>query len=162
MGVKNIIFMIIVAMFFFSVGYVVSGTAIPQTAIPLSTASAGEQASPSNWIEQNQIHIYQDKIVIDVDDPQWAVFADTNSMDPVIDEGAHAIQIVPKDKNTLKVGDIVSFTRPGFNGVIIHRIVEIGSDVNGWYAITKGDNNRVSDGKVRFKQIHRVLVGVLY
>ena len=46
---------------------------------------------------------------------------------------------------------------------VIHRIAEISNDEQGWYAIVKGDNNEAPDPeRVRFEQIKKVLVGVLY
>lgn len=121
-----------------------------------------EQASPHDWIKQNQIHVSEDNISIDIKNPQWAIFTNTNSMDPVIDETSHAIEIIPEIKEDIHVGDIVSYTSPKFDGVIIHRVIELGNDGD-WYALTKGDNNTVVDPeKVRFEQIERVLVAIIY
>jgi len=122
-----------------------------------------EKASPSNIISEDDIHVYSNKIVIEVDDPEWAKFTDTNSMDPVFDEGANALQIVPDTPEVISEGDIISFTIENEKGVIIHRVVEIGEDEEGWYAITKGDNNNYTDpGKVRFENIKKLLIGIIY
>lgn len=44
----------------------------------------------------------------------------------------------------------------------MHRVVEIGEDEQGWFAITKGDNNEeVDPGKRRFQDIKRITVGVI-
>ncbi len=162
MGVKNIAVMGVVCLCFLMMGYSL-GAGMPATVLPHASGSAVERASPSNWIEQEQIHLYRDKVVIEMQDPQWAVFADSNSMDPFIDTGAHALQVVPQSEDDLAVGDVISFSRAGESKVIIHRIYEIGHDQDGWFATTKGDNNyAIDEGKVRFSQIHRVLVGVLY
>jgi hypothetical protein len=122
-----------------------------------------ERASPSDSIPESNIHVYNDKIVIDVDDPEWATFTDTNSMDPVFDKGSNALQIVPKNESQIQVGDIISFTTRYDSGVIIHRVIKIGYDEEGWYAITKGDNNPFNDpGKTRFKDIKKLLIGIIY
>ncbi|MBU0757328.1 MAG: hypothetical protein KKF44_04630 [Nanoarchaeota archaeon] len=122
-----------------------------------------EQASPHDWIKQSQIHVEKDRVVIDIKNAEWAMFTDTNSMDPVIDEDSHAIEIVPESPGDIHVGDIVSYDSKFSDGTIIHRVVRIGFDETGWYCIMKGDNNRDEDpGKVRFPQIKRVLVGILY
>ncbi|MBT4351648.1 hypothetical protein HOD20_03910 [archaeon] len=122
-----------------------------------------EKASPQDWIPEDKIHVYKDKVIIDIDDPQWSTFTDTNSMDPVIDQGANAIQVVPKSPSQIDVGDIISYTSKYTTGTIIHRVVEIGEDKDGWYAVMKGDNNSQKDpGKVRFDQILRVVVGIIY
>lgn len=122
-----------------------------------------ELISPSDWIKQEQIHVYRDRVVLDIDNPQWAVFTDTNSMDPVIDENSHAIQVIPESHADISVGDIISFKSDYIDGTVIHRVVEIGEDGEGWYCITKGDNNARKDpGVRRFSDIKRKLVGVFY
>jgi len=122
-----------------------------------------ELISPFDWVSEEQIHVYPDKVVIDLQSPQWAVFTDTNSMDPVIDEGAHAIEVVPESADQIHVGDIVSYKPENSGSTIIHRVVELGEDSEGWYCRMKGDNNPFEDpGKVRFSQVQRVLVAVIY
>lgn len=122
-----------------------------------------ERASPSNIVPEEDIHVYKDRIVIEIDNAVWARFADSNSMDPVLDKGANAIQIVPTSLDQIKVGDIISFKSNYQSGIIIHRVVEQGADKDGWYVITKGDNNTYRDPeKVRFEDIKKVLVGIIY
>lgn len=122
-----------------------------------------EKPSPQDWIKESQIHVYSDKIVIDLKNALWAKFTDTNSMDPVFDKGNNALQIVPSSAEQLAVGDIITYKSKYLNDAIIHRIIAIGTDSEGWYAITKGDNNDVPDPeKVRFNQVKKVLVGILY
>jgi len=122
-----------------------------------------ERNSPSDWIAQDQIDMYSDKVVINLENPQWAIFTDTNSMDPVIDEGAHAIEIIPKSPEDIKVGDIVSYNSDYTDGSIIHRVIEVDTDSEGWYFRAKGDNNAFEDpGKIRFDQVQRVLVAIIY
>ena len=44
-----------------------------------------------------------------------------------------------------------------------HTLKEIGYDEDGWYATMKGDNNPYTDpGKVRFDQIERLVVAIIY
>lgn len=122
---------------------------------------AKEQPSPYDWIQESDIEMYDNGVVLNIANPQWAVFADTNSMDPVIDAGAHAIEIIPTTPDEVHVGDIVSYSTPG--ATIIHRVIETGYDSNGWYAVFKGDNNPIKDPeKVRFSQIKRIVVAVIY
>jgi len=122
-----------------------------------------EQASPHDWIAEEDIHIGATGFSVDVANPQWAKFTNTNSMDPFIDENSHAIQIFPQSTDDIHVGDVVSYEHPyAPNAVLIHRVIEVGDDGE-WYAILKGDNNTQADpGKVRFDQIRRVLVAVIY
>jgi len=119
--------------------------------------------SPCDRIKEEQIWVFDDKIVIDFQDAEWATFTDTNSMDPVIDVGANAIEYVPKSEDEICVGDIVSYHSKYAGGIIIHRVVETGYDSRGWYAVMKGDNVAYNDpGKVRFNQIQRVVIGIIY
>jgi len=124
----------------------------------VSTLSEG--TSPSDVISKDQIHVYQDKIVIDIEGASLSSYAATGSMRPVFDEGHNGIRIVPKNEDQISVGDIISFKR-GEN-LIVHRVVEKGEDENGTYFVTKGDNNLQSDGKVYFSDIKYLTVGVLY
>jgi hypothetical protein len=122
-----------------------------------------ERPSPYDRVPESKILVEKDKIVINVPNAQWSKFTDTNSMDPVIDEGANAIQIVPTDRSQIHVGDIVSYESDYAEGIIIHRVIEIGYDEKGWYCIMKGDNNPNNDpGKVRFSQIRRVVIAIIY
>lgn len=130
---------------------------------PLNRGSSVERDSPGDWITEKDIHVYDNQIVIDLKDGQWAVFTDTNSMDPVLDEHANGIEIVPESADLISVGDIISYKSKYSSGTIIHRVIEKGVDDEGVYFIMKGDNNKDRDpGKVRFEQVQRVLVGVLY
>jgi len=126
-------------------------------------SSPEELPSPKDRIREDQIHVYANRIIIDLRDAEWATFTDTNSMDPVIDYGANAIEIIPKNANEIQPGDIVSYRSTYAEGVIIHRVQEIGHDEKGWFAKLKGDNNPSSDpGKIRFNQIERVVVAIIY
>ncbi len=128
--------------------------------IPFASASP-EQLSPTDRVSEDQVLIFPDYILINIKNAKWASFADTNSMDPLIDKGANALQVIPQTPTEIQVGDVISYQHEGDR--IIHRVVYIGEDEQGWYCIVKGDNNKVSDpGKVRFDKIDRVLFGVLY
>jgi hypothetical protein len=120
-----------------------------------------ERDSPSDYVKEYQIHIYPNQVVIDIQQPILAAFADTNSMDPVFDARHNAIEIVPQKESDIQVGDIVSYSTD--YGSIIHRVKEIGQDEDGWYAVFKGDNNPVPDpGRIRFDQINRKAIAFIY
>ena len=75
-----------------------------------------ERASPADWIKESQIEMRPDGVFIHLNNPQWAVLADTNSMDPVFDAGSHLIQVYPGSAADVHVGDIVSYQSPlGFS-----------------------------------------------
>jgi len=139
----------------------VSSSVIP-IEMPFGNKTA-EINSPHDWIKSNEIHAYNDKVILDVENPVLVAIADTNSMDPVIDEYANAIEIYPKSTDDIHVGDIVSYKSKYMENNIIHRVVEINEDKEGWYAVMKGDNlNQTDPEKVRFEQIKRIVVAVVY
>jgi len=122
-----------------------------------------EANSPFNHVKQEQIHVYEDRIVIDIQGASWAEFTDTNSMDPVLDIEANSIEITPVSTDDVHIGDIISYKPEDFNGYLIHRVINVSEDSEGWYATVKGDNLTNPDpGRVRFEQIEGVLVGIIY
>jgi len=166
--VLALLFMIMFFLGWFSAGLVLAMPAINienpsiQNIHTLFTGNF-ELSSPNDRVNENKIHVYPDKVVIDVDNPAWSRFADTNSMDPLIDAGANGIEIKPKDAGELKAGDIISFYSGIADSIVVHRIIKTDYDEDGWYAVTKGDNNPSADsGKVRFGNVNGVLIGVVY
>jgi len=120
-----------------------------------------ERNSPKDRVKEKQIHVYDDKIVIDLKGASWSSFVDTNSMDPMFDLGSNGIEVIPESPYDVKVGDVISYEYDG--NVIAHRVVKVGADEQGLYYITKGDNNIIKDPvKVRFEQVKGVLVGLIY
>lgn len=127
--------------------------------IPYSSASP-ELMSPADHVSEKDIHVYSKRIVID-GEYEWAKFTDTNSMDPLLDVGTNAIQKVPQSESDISIGDIVTYERDG--EFIIHRVIGISEDDKGIFYTLKGDNNRNPDPyKVRFDDVRKVLVGILY
>ncbi len=116
--------------------------------------------APKDWIKGEDITVQEDKIVIDVKNASISRYADTGSMLPVLDENANGIRIKPESEADIDVGDIVTYRSDGKS--IVHRVIEKGVDNEGIYFIMKGDNNDFSDGKIRFKDVEYVTIGVLY
>jgi len=116
--------------------------------------------TPGDRIKEEQIHIYENAIVIDIEGASLGRYAPTGSMKPVIDENSNGIRIAPENPNQIKVGDIITFEQD--DELIIHRVVDKGIDEEGVYFITKGDNNNVTDGKVRFEDIKYITIGILW
>jgi hypothetical protein len=122
-----------------------------------------EKPSPKDRIKEDQIRVGNENIIITLKGAEWASFTDTNSMDPIIDSEAHAIEIIPENEEEIQVGDIAVYESEYAEGSIIHRIVQKGKDEKGTYFIMKGDNNPTNDpGKIRFSQIKRVVVAIIY
>lgn len=78
------------------------------------------------------------------------------SMLPTIYAGSTSICIKDFTKEELQVNSIIVFKRSG--GYVSHRIVDI---QNGSY-ITKGDNNIVTDGYVKYEDVHCLVGGIIY
>ncbi len=164
---RMLTFVLIASIFllgFLAHSFVSTGVKISEQ--PIITTLLGEQDneldSPGDRVGESQIHVYDDRIVLDIKDAEWASFTDTNSMDPVIDDGANAIELVPQSPAELKVGDIASYESPQ-GEIIIHRIIETGQDEDGWYAVFQGDNNPSPDPwRVRFSDVERVVVAIIY
>jgi len=122
-----------------------------------------ERISPSDIIKESQIDVNKDLVTIKIEDGELASFANTNSMDPVLDETANAVGIKPKTENDLKIGDIISYYSKEKKVILVHRVIGIGFDNDGKYFILKGDNNTEADPeKVRFSQIQRKIAIIIY
>ena len=55
-----------------------------------------EKPSPQDRIKEDDIKIFNNKVIINIDNVKWRKFIDSNSMDPLIDEGTTTIEINPK------------------------------------------------------------------
>lgn len=122
-----------------------------------------ERLSPSDHVKENQIHVYGEKVVLDVPGATWASFTDTNSMDPFMDENSNSLELKPASPDNIRKGDIISYRSSITGDLIVHRVVSKGVDDSGVFFIVKGDNNPTQDPeKIRFSQIHGVLIGIIY
>jgi len=122
---------------------------------------------PKSRIKEMEFSVFENKFVMDSKYKlMFGKIENTHSMEPTLWKGAYTIELEIGNKNLqvkkddLKIGDIISFkSKSGSN--IIHRIVKIGNDENGWYAQTKGDNNKRFDTElVRENQLIGVVNGV--
>ena len=122
--------------------------------LPDSISSGSpERNSPGDWIKEEQITLSDNSVSVEINGAAIAKFANTNSMDPIIDEYSSGIEIKPEYPQQIKKGDIIVYDK-GEDKNIIHRVVDIGSDEQGIYYLVKGDNNDVIDQvKVRFLDI---------
>lgn len=128
--------------------------------IPLNDVINREKISPSDMIKENQIKIYDDKVVIYVDNPQWASYIDTNSMDPVLDSGANGLEMVPQSPNDVNIGDIATYSYK--DDLVVHRVIDKKFENDSYWYLFKGDNNSTSDGWIEFNDIKYVTWGVIY
>jgi len=116
--------------------------------------------SPPDYLSEDNIYVYPDKVVLRISGASISNYASTGSMKPILDEGTNGIRIKPKSEEDIKVGSIITF-KSG-SDLIVHRVIKSDKDENGAYFITKGDNSDLPDGKVRFSQIEYITIGLLY
>jgi len=116
--------------------------------------------APSNYLLEEHIEVYDDRIVIYVNGSSLSHYADSGSMKPLLDSGSNGIRVQVTSADEINVGDIISFRQEDL--LIVHRVIEKGVDEAGTYFITKGDNNMLSDGKIRFESIEYKTIGVLW
>lgn len=122
-----------------------------------------ELLGPKDRIKETQIRITDKKVVLDIPNVYWGYMLDSNSMDPLLDEGTTILTIKPKLEEDILIGDIIVFNVNFTEHNIVHRVINITKDENGIFFITKGDNNPSEDPlKVRLKNIIAVVVGILY
>ena len=126
----------------------------------------GEKESPYDHIKEQNIKVFKEKVVLDINKVIWSRFADTHSMEPLLTIGANGLHIIPSSEDQIHIGDIISYY-PDISGyrnkLILHRIIKTDRDEKGWYAIAKGDNLLEADpGKIRFEQVKGLLIGIIY
>lgn len=140
-----------------------SAAAMPVAEAPNTFAPQPEAAAPADHIQERDISVLESEVVIKVDNPVWAKFTPSGSMVPVLDASAHAIEVVPQAPEQISVGDIISYATSWSETPVIHRVIKTGTDTKGWFAIVKGDNNATADpGKVRFEQVRRLVIAIIY
>lgn len=116
--------------------------------------------APHNVVNENQIEIKDNEVIIHVNGASLSRYASTGSMKPTFDENSNGIRIVPASEDDIEVGDIITYSQG--ESLIVHRVIEKGVDSDGVYFIPKGDNNSISDGKIRFKDIKYSTIGVIF
>ena len=151
-----------------------------------------KEIAPFDRIKEKDILVYSDKVIINISNVQLVNYTDTGSMKSTLDEFSNGLKIPVKNESDIHIGDIITYKieeckKPediGFKvelknntnitkvevckfELIVHRVIKIEEDEQGWYAITKGDNNKFDDvvlsfGKVRFSQVKGVIIGLIY
>jgi hypothetical protein len=126
--------------------------------------------APSDWVSEDDIVVLGDKVILNIDNATLSSYVGTGSMRPFLDEGANGVRVVPFSAGHINIGDIVSYRVPrldtkdqtGQGKLIVHRVVDRGVDGEGVYFVMQGDDNYVSDGKIRFDDIEYVTVAVIF
>ena len=117
--------------------------------------------TPADHLSMADIKVFSDRAVINRSGLVFARVQDTHSMEPTLNKNTVSLELPPASIDDINAGDIISYRRGGI--VIIHRVIAVGEDAQGWYATTKGDNNQEPDtDPVRFETISGVVVGILH
>jgi len=148
-----------------------SGVEVPMSGFGVLYSGFGVSA-PNDWVSEKDIIIFDDMIVLRVENATLSSYAGTGSMKPVFDKGANGIRVVPGSADEIDVGDIVSYKfgpqldslwhQTGQGMLVVHRVVDKGIDDEGVYFVMKGDNNLIADERVRFEDVEYVTVGVIW
>ncbi len=127
---------------------------------PFLIGFGNNKEQPGNWVLNENIEIYHDKVILYVNEVSATKYAATGSMLPTLGENATGLRIKPASPEQIQIGDIISFEQD--DKVIVHRVIAKGQDLKGYYFITKGDNNQETDGKIYWEQVRYVTIGLIY
>lgn len=117
-------------------------------------------SAPSDFLNKSFISANSEEVCLSISDAMLSEYIDSSSMLPVLGKNSTGINVRPDSPDEINIGDIVSFRKN--NEVFVHRVIEKSEDEKGVFFITKGDNNLFDDGKVYFKEIDSVLIGIIY
>lgn len=159
---KIIIFLVGVTLFLsgFSISFIVQEIYNSNIEIPFSEKLNLGVFAPSDSVKEKDIMVFEDRVVIYIEDSSVSNYLDSGSMLPVLNEGSNGIRIKPLSEEDISIGDIISFNSD--KGLIVHRVLEKGIDREGVYFIAGGDNNEYVDGKIRFKNIEYKTIAIIY
>jgi len=134
---------------------------------------------PSVYSDLNNVSFFVENNKIVIVFPEGSVLnygftVDSNSMLPGLSSRNIVFFKKPVSENELSVGNIIAYDNNCVHDFVLrycvncnypsvlHKIVFIGFDDSGWFALTKGDNNLVVDKcKVRFKDVYWKVVGLI-
>ncbi|MEK6925920.1 MAG: hypothetical protein AABW50_01435 [Nanoarchaeota archaeon] len=127
--------------------------------------STGFSVSENNiysydFIKEDKIHSNFTGVFFEIGNATFSRFEDSGSMGSWLGEDATSVEFKPRTEEDVHIGDVISFKQEGI--FIVHRVIEKGIDSEGVYFVTRGDNNFLSDEKIRFSDIEGVLVAVIY
>ncbi len=121
--------------------------------------------APSDYINESQIQIFDDKFCVEVPNTHLTSYTATNSMLSTLDDKSNGIEI-PANQTQINVGDIVAYRSSDKNEthLIAHRIIEIKNDSqNKTIYLLKGDNNGfMADGWINESQIVWKTISIIY
>lgn len=85
------------------------------------------------------------------------------SMYPTLWGDSFQVYVRPENNSEIEDGDIIVYNPPDKDYGIVHRVIKVSEDDEGWYVYTKGDNNIARDPyRIRYDWIEGLLIGVTY
>ncbi len=119
------------------------------------------RVAPHSRLNLSDVSFGENAVVIRASEAIAGLVGPTGSMRPILDSGVIVLELPVTSSNDLYPGDIIIYDLDGVR--VIHRIIGLGWDEFGWYAIAKGDSNPVPDpAKIRFEQVRGVVGGIIY
>lgn len=125
--------------------------------------------APADYINESQIHFYEDKVCIDVANATIGRYAGTGSMIPVLNEYSNGIKVPVTNESDVHEGDIITYDDSNCtsledcaNNLIIHRVIKIMKTEKGTFYMVKGDANQMADRIVPFSEIRYKTVAIIY
>jgi len=95
-------------------------------------------------------------------EPTMAEFVGTGSMRPCLGKFTNGIQIKPDSIDEIQEGDIIAYEN-NEGTLIVHRVIDVDYDEDGWFVRAKGDNNSVKDEKIiRFEDIKYKIIALVF
>jgi len=128
---------------------------------------------PSDYLTEKNIIFGSKKLgLFDISDyyailtldkePSMAQFKGTGSMRPCLGKFTNGIQIVPDSIDEIDEGDIIAYENDE-GTLIVHRVIDIDYDEDGWFIRAKGDNNSIKDEKIiRFEDIKYKIIALVF
>ncbi len=118
------------------------------------------RVAPHSRLNLSDVSFGESAVVIRASEAIPGLVGPTGSMRPILDSGVIVLELPVVSANELYPGDIIYDLH---DVRVIHRIIGLGWDEFGWYAIAKGDSNPVPDPeKIRFEQVRGVVGGIIY
>ncbi len=116
-------------------------------------------------LEESEIHVFKNKTIIDGKFARLSP-AGTNSMLPLFGL-ENTVLGLHTDGENLSVGTIITFDVSWYDEEqdvpVVHRIIDTGSDADGFYYVVKGDNNpNIDPWKIRPEHVDTVIAAVIY
>lgn len=125
---------------------------------PFSDNINNKGHTPKDRVDEKDIQLRHDKVIIKLSEASLSTLEDANSDSSLFSPGTQGLVMNISSASELKEGDIVSYYSSSKGRMVFGRISKIGTDKQGWYAQLYSEGRL----KIRFNQLNKVVVAVLY